>query len=250
MVAGTGVMAGAGMVVEADVLVEPASHCGDAPLVNPGPLLSRRACAPRVCPEPALRPLRSRASPVPNVYDVLDTDMGDDDPAVDDLEGSAFNPDVRMATPTMDGTVMPAMDTPNHARVHASGSDNFDNFAGSSNTAYLDSGNQLPEVPQSLVAVDKLEATTGHINWAVAGSHMTITHTGIRRIAPGIVLPAVVCPGARPTSLRLVRGPRVAHAECLDAAAARAHVRIVCATLINKIMLSIHEDRVMLPLHR
>jgi hypothetical protein len=130
-----------------------------------------------------------------NVYDVLDTDVGDHDLVADDLEVSPLDSPVPMAPLNVDEAATLAMDTLNTDGCTTLALSNSDMFGGSSNTVYLDWGNQLPAVLQSSAALDEFEATTGHLNGAIAGSHMTITHTGILRLAPGVVLPAVVCPG-------------------------------------------------------
>jgi hypothetical protein len=92
-----------------------------------------------------------------NVYEVLDTQTGDDDPAVNDLD-----------VPPLDLAVMDTLNT--HDGCTTLALTNSDMFAGSSNTAYLDSGNQHSAVLQSTASLDELESTTGHLNGAVAGS--------------------------------------------------------------------------------
>ncbi len=94
---------------------------------------------------------------------------------VADLDGgSPADPAVLMVTPTPDGTATLAMDSLSTNGCTTLALTNPDMFDGSSNTAYLDSGNQLPAVLRSAAALDELEATTGHLNGAVAGSQMTI----------------------------------------------------------------------------
>ncbi len=124
-----------------------------------------------------------------NAYAVLDMDTDDDDP-----DGSPVDPAVLMIPPTLDGTATLAMDTLNTDGCTTLALTNTDMFDGSPHMAYLESGYQLPAVLQSPASLDELEITTGHLNGAVAGSQMTITHTGILSPAPGIALPAVVCP--------------------------------------------------------
>jgi hypothetical protein len=104
------------------------------------------------------RPSHTRADPVArvwmhrspvashNVYDVLDLDMGDNDSGVVDLDGSPLTPAVLMVMPTLDETANSAMDTLNSNRCTTLALTNADMFAGPSNTAYLDSGNQLSAV--------------------------------------------------------------------------------------------------------
>jgi hypothetical protein len=128
-----------------------------------------------------------------NLYDVLDLDMDEEHTGDDDLDGSPVD---AVILPTLDGTATLALDT-----LHTNGCTtvaltNTDIFDGSPHRAYLDSANQLPAVLQSPACLDELEVTTGHLNGAVPGSQMTITHTGIMCLAPGIDLPAVVCPEA------------------------------------------------------
>ncbi len=128
---------------------------------------------------------------------------------------------------------------------------NADMLDGSPRMAYLDSGNQLPAVLQSPASLDELETTTGDHNGAVAGSQMRITHTGILRLAPGIVLPAVVCPGVAANLIGML--PMLNACPDLnltiDAAAAGAHVCIVRRdSRTNEIVFRLREDRGVLPL--
>jgi hypothetical protein len=127
-----------------------------------------------------------------NVYDV---DTGDDDS--DDLDGPPVDPAVLIVMPTLDGTATSAMDTNGCTTLALTNADMFD---GSPHMAYLDSGNQLPAVLQARASLDELETTTGHLNGAVAGSQMRITHTGILRLAPGSACPPWSARRSPPTS--------------------------------------------------
>ncbi len=121
------------------------------------------------------------------MYDVLDLDMGDDDSAMADLDGSPLDPAVLMVMPTLDGTVTLAMDNLNTNECATLALTNADMFTGASNTAYLDSGNQLPAVLQSTATLAELEAMTGHLNWAVAGYYSALSpwYRRSRRSLPG-----------------------------------------------------------------
>jgi hypothetical protein len=94
-----------------------------------------------------------------------------------------------IATPTMDATATLATHIIYTHGCTTLTLTNPDMFDGSSTTAYLDSGNQLPAVLRSAAAQDELAATTDQLSGAVAGSQMTITHTGRLRVAPGVVRP-------------------------------------------------------------
>ncbi len=96
----------------------------------------------------------------PKVYAVLDTDMND-------LDVSRLDPSVPIAPPILDKTATLAKDNINTHGCTTLAMTNPEMFVGSSNTAYLDSGNQLPAVLQSAAALDELSATTGHLNGAV-----------------------------------------------------------------------------------
>jgi hypothetical protein len=75
-----------------------------------------------------------------NMYDVLDADVGEDDPALDDLDLSPLDP----CDPIRDGTATLAMDTLNTCGSTTLALTNSDMFAASSNSAYLDSGTHSP----------------------------------------------------------------------------------------------------------
>jgi hypothetical protein len=188
-----------------------------------------------------------------NLFDVLDLDMGDDDSDVADLGGSLSDLAVLMVIimPTLDGTAKSAMDTHNINGRTTLALTNADMFDGSSTTASLDSGNQLPAVLRSAAALDELETTTSHLNGAVAGSQMTTTtHKRVLRLAPGIVLPAVVCPGvaANLVGMLPMLNARPDLSLTIDAAAAGAHVCIVRDSRTNDIVFRLPEDRGVLPL--
>ena len=160
-----------------------------------------------------------------------------------------MDPAVLMIPPTLDGTASPALDTLHTDGCTTPALTNTDIFDGSPHMAYLDSGNQLAAVLKSPATLDELEVATGHLNGAVAGSKMTVTHTGILRLAPGIDLPAVVCPEIAANLIGMLPMLNTCPALTLtiEAAAAGAHVCIVRDSRTNAIVFCLREDRGVLP---
>jgi hypothetical protein len=89
------------------------------------------------------------------------------------------------------------------------------------------------------------KTTTGLLNGAIAGCQMRITHTGILRLAPGIFLPAAVCPGVAANLIGMLPMLNACPdlSLTIEAAAAGAHVCIVRDSQTNEIVFRIHEDR-------
>jgi hypothetical protein len=79
-------------------------------------------------------------------------------------------------------------------------------------------------------SLDELEATTGYLNGAVAGSQMTITHMGILHLAPGIVLSAVVCPEAAANLIGMMPLLNASPDLSLTIGAAAAGAHVCCVT--------------------